>query len=155
MTIHEAIERYLKQVRRSKSPRTAVAYHQGLKSFAQCLLDNDPVIDFEQEDVATLSPLWLETFLNHLQNQSVSTERLYTTAVAGFYRYAAAQEWADPNLSTLDFEMGQRRSQGKRLHIFPEGKLERLLEYMQAEVKQPAKNRTEKLTIHRDTALLV
>ena len=119
MTIQEAIDRYLKQVKRSKSANTAVAYQRGLKAFAECMVDSDEAIDFNQADIAKLSPLWIETFLNQLHKQSVSTEHLYTTAAAGFYRYVAAQEWASLNLSTLDFELGQRRSQGKRLHIFP------------------------------------
>ena len=155
MTIQEAIERYLRQIKRSKSPNTATAYGQGLQAFANCLSQGDLNLDFDQAEVTTLSPLWLESFLNDLQKQSVSTERLYTTAVAGFYRYVAAQEWTDLNLSTLDFEMSQRRSQGKRLHIFPEGKIERLLEFIQNAVNRQTKTMTEKLTLYRDAALLI
>jgi site-specific recombinase XerD len=155
MTIQQAIDRYLKQVRRSKSPHTATAYGQGLRAFAACLAQSKTKIDFDQVDVSLLSPHWLEMFLNQLHKQSVSTERLYTTAVAGFYHYVAAQEWAKINLSTLDFEMSQRRSQGKRLHVFPEGDVEKLLDYVQQEVTRPTKTRVEKLTLHRDTALLV
>jgi site-specific recombinase XerD len=156
MTIQEAIERYLRQIKRSKSPNTAVTYGQGLQAFATCLAEHEAGVDFGQAEVTQLSPLWLEPFLNDLQKQSVSTERLYTTAVAGFYRYVAAQEWASLNLSTLDFAMSQRRSQGKRLHIFPEGKVEYLLEYMGKLVKQSLSQTTvEKLTLYRDAALLI
>ena len=154
MTIQEAINRYLRQVKRSKSPRTATAYQQGLKVFAVCLTQSKTAVDFDKANINTLSPLWIETFLNQLQKQSVSTEHLYTTAVAGFYRYVAAQEWAAINLSTLDCEMNQRRSQGKRLHVFPDGDVEKLLAHLQKEVVYLPKSRTEKLTVHRDTALL-
>lgn len=155
MTIQEAIEHYLKQVKRGKSANTTVAYQRGLKAFAECMVDSDDAIDFDQADISTLSPLWIETFLNHLQKQSVATEHLYTTAAAGFYRYVAAQEWARLNLSTLDFELGQRRSQGKRLHIFPEENIKKLLGHMEEAVTRPVKKTSQKLTIHRDTALLV
>jgi integrase/recombinase XerC len=155
MTIQQAIDRYLKQVRRSKSPHTAATYAQGLRAFAVCMAQSEAEIDFEQSDISTLSPHWLETFLNQLHKLSVSTERLYTTAVAGFYHYVAAQEWAKVNLSTLDFEMSQRRSQGKRLHIFPERHVEKVLDYVQQEVTRPTKTRIEKLTLYRDTALLI
>ncbi|MCB9077764.1 MAG: tyrosine-type recombinase/integrase [Anaerolineaceae bacterium] len=155
MTIQDAIERYLKQIKRGKSANTAVAYQRGLNAFAECLADADDPIDFETADVTTLSPLWIETFLNQLHKQSVATEHLYTTAVAGFYRYVAAQEWATLNLSTLDFELSQRRSQGKRLHIFPEENLEKLLNKMEKAVKRPTESMAQKLTIHRDTALLI
>lgn len=155
MTIQEAIERYLKQVKRSKSQHTTAAYAQGLKAFAQRMAESDDQIDFEQADIKTLSPLWLETFLNQLQKQSVSTEHLYTTAVAGFYKYVAAQEWAALNLSTLEFELSQRRSQGKRLHIFPEGDVAKILDVMPQLVTQPAETLIEKLTNYRDAALLI
>jgi site-specific recombinase XerD len=155
MTIQQAIDRYLKQIKRSKSPHTATAYGQGLYAFTTCMAESEENINFEQADISTLSPYWIETFLNQLQKQSVSTERLYTTAVAGFYHYVAAQDWIKINLSTLDFEMSQRRSQGKRLHIFPEGDVEKLLDHMQQEATRPAKTLAEKLTRYRDTALLI
>lgn len=151
MTIQQAIDHYLKQVKRSKSQRTAAAYGQGLRAFAACLAD----LNFEQADISTLSPHWMETFLNYLQKQSVSTEHLYTTAVAGFYHYVAAQEWATLNLSTLNFELGQRRNQGQRLHVFPENDVEKVLVFVQTEVTHPPKNLPEKLTLYRDTALLI
>jgi site-specific recombinase XerD len=155
MKIQDAIDRYLQQIKRSKSQHTLAAYSRGLLAFAECLARFNPPVEFAETDIADLSPLWLETFLDELQRQSVSTEHLYTTAVAGFYRYVAAQDWADVNLSTLDFQLGQRRRQGKRLHIFPESNLEKLLAHMQEIGQQPAKTVAENLTIRRDTALLI
>jgi len=155
LTIQEAINRYLKQIKRSKSSNTATAYGQGLKAFADCLAQSEHEIEFDKTGIDALSPLWLETFLDQLQKQSISTEHLYTTAVAGFYKYVAAQEWTLVNLSTLEFEMSQRRNQGKRLHVFPEGDVEKLLEYIQNEVEYPPKNMAAKLTIYRDAALLI
>ncbi len=157
MTIDEAMDRYLKQIKRSKSANTATAYGQGLQAFGLSIADSGLEIDFAETDISHLSPHWLEPFLNDLQKQSVATERLYTTAVAGFYRYVAAQEWAAINLSTLDFAMSQRRSQGKRLHIFPEKKVETLLAFME-EAAEPVNwpgKLSRKLALLRDTALLI
>lgn len=155
MTIQEAIDRYLKQVKRSKSPRTAAAYDQGLRAFAACMAGSEAEIDFAKTDLSELSPLWLETFLNQLKKQAVSTEHLYSTAVAEFFRYVAAQEWTSLNLATLDFEMSQRRRLGKRLHTFPERQVEELLEYVEAAVRATPKSLVEKWTLYRDAALLV
>jgi site-specific recombinase XerD len=154
MTIQAAIDRYLKQIRRSKSAHTAAAYSQGLKAFAACLAESETRIEVGEADIGQLSPLWLELFLNQLQKQAVSTEHLYTTAVAGFYRYVAAQEWAELNLSTLDFELSQRRSQGKRLHIFPEKSVEKLLAHLEEELTRPPQEMSDRLTFYRDVALL-
>lgn len=155
MTLQEAVELYLRQVKRSKSPHTAAAYEQGLKAFAACLAAGEAPIVFAEAEVNTLSPRWLEPFLDGLQRQSVSTERLYTTAVAGFYRYVAAQEWATLNLSTLDFELSQRRHQGKRLHLFPESGVEQVLVYMEEQLTHPPEILAERLTLYRDAALLI
>lgn len=155
MTIQEAIERYLKQIRRSKSANTAITYGQGLQAFASTLAASELEIDVAEAEVTTVSPHWLEIFLNDLQSQSVATERLYTTAVAGFFRYVAAQEWAAINLSTLDFEMSQRRSQGKRLHIFPEKNIEKLLTSMEKAVADLPEKKKDQLPRLRDTALLI
>ncbi|GAB4430769.1 MAG: tyrosine-type recombinase/integrase [Anaerolineae bacterium] len=156
MTIQDAIERYLQQVKRSKSRHTLAAYRQGLSAFVACLADVDPPLDVAQADIASLSPLWLERFLNQLQHQSVSTEHLYTTAVAGFYRYVAAQGWASVNLSTLDFELSQRRTSGKRLHVFPEANLEKLLDFAAEAAQTPpdTERLSDRLTLYRDVALL-
>jgi len=155
MTIQEAINHYLKQIKRSKSQNTAIAYRQGLKVFTACMAESELEINFKEADITTLSPLWLEIFLNHLQKQAVSTEHLYTTAVAGFYKYVSAQEWATVNLSTVDFELGQRRSQGKRLHVFPEKDVEKLLAYMEKEVAVPHQKQADNLALYRDAALLI
>jgi integrase/recombinase XerC len=120
-----------------------------------CMAESDEKIDLTQADISTLSPHWLETFLNYLQKQAVSTERLYTTAVAGFYHYVAAQDWAEINLSTLDFEMSQRRSQGKRLHVFPENNVEKLLDHMQQAATRTPPHLADKLALYRDTALFI
>jgi site-specific recombinase XerD len=159
MTIQEAIDRYLKQIKRAKSQHTVEAYGRALQLFGDCMAADN--LEFSVIDVSELSPLWLEPFLNHLRKRAVSTEHLYTTAVAGFYRYVAAQDWAALNLATLDFELSQRRNQGQRLHIFPESNLEKLLVYMeQLAAQQPvevpaAKNTAAILTIQRDVALLL
>jgi site-specific recombinase XerD len=159
MTIQDAIDRYLKQIKRAKSQHTVEAYGRALALFGECMAGDG--LEFSQMDVSALSPLWLEPFLNHLRRQSVSTEHLYTTAVAGFYRYVAAQDWAALNLATLDFELSQRRNQGQRLHLFPENNLEKLLAYMEnLAAHQPvdlpaAKNTADILTVHRDVALLI
>ncbi len=154
MTIQEAIERYLQQIKRSKSRHTLAAYRQGLTAFAASLANIDPAVNVAQADVTTLSPLWLEQFLNQLQPQAVSTEHLYTTAVAGFYRYVAAQGWAAINLSTLEFALSQRRTPGKRLHVFPENDVEKLLNFVADAAQSAPEKMSDRLTLYRDAALL-
>ncbi len=155
MTIQEAIEHYLKQIKRAKSSNTAVSYQQGLQTFSTCLAESDLKLDVNKVAVADLSPHWVEVFLDYLTGKSVATERLYTTAVAGFYRYVAAQEWAKFNLATLDFEMSQRRHQGKRIHVFPEKKIEELLKFIEEAGNYPPEKLSDRLTLYRDCALLI
>ncbi|MBN1218654.1 MAG: tyrosine-type recombinase/integrase [Anaerolineae bacterium] len=155
MTIQEAINRYLKQIRRNKSPRTASAYGQGLRVFADCMAQSKEKIAFDRVDIKALSPNWIELLLNRLQKQSVATERLYTTAVLGYYHYVAAQGWTNLNLATLDLEMSQRRTQGKRLPVFSEGDVEKILDYIRQKLTHPPQTDAERLTLYRDAALLI
>ena len=69
MTIQEAIERYLRQIKRGKSQHTLAAYRQGLAAFAGCLALSDPPVDVAETEISQLSPHWLEIFLNQLQKQ--------------------------------------------------------------------------------------
>ena len=92
MTVDEALELFLMQIRRSKSANTSAAYAQALRAFANTLAARD--VHPEKTEVTELLPDWLEWYLSDLQDFSVATEKLYATAVRSFYKFCAAQEHA-------------------------------------------------------------
>ena len=123
-TISQAISTYLDSVQLARSQNTARTYKNALTSFQQVLkefwLDPDmSPIEKLTEDAIT----WMSTYL---KNFSAPTERLYLTAVAGFYEYVAAERLSDVNLPRLRLLIRQRaRRPGIRLPQFPAEDIER------------------------------
>jgi integrase/recombinase XerC len=153
LTIHDSIEKYLEQIRRSKSPRTAITYRRALAEFSACLERHQVAVD--DLPIETLDPKWLEWLIGDLQDKAIATERLYTTAVSSYYKYVAAQEWKLINLATVSYILGERRKQGQRLPIFPEKGIERTLAFALQHSRQSFKEDRLQLAALRDAALLV
>jgi len=96
---------------------------------------------------------WLATYL---KNFSAPTERLYLTAVAGFYEYMAAERLADIHLPRLRLLIRQRsRRPGIRLPQFPSDDIEAVLEFALEMKEQMFDNEQEKLRAYRDRAFLL
>ncbi len=158
MMLNEALEQFLLQTRRSKSANTSAAYTQALRAFGQTLLARD--IDPETVGVTSLMPDWLEWYLVDLENLSVATERLYVSAARSFYKFCAAQEHAAVNLARVEFILGTRRRQGRRLPVFPEEGVAKLLDLLEALVgadtqPEPEGGYVNNVLLLRDTALLI
>jgi integrase len=85
--------------------------------------DSTPTDKLNEDAIA-----WLA---GYLKNFSSATERLYLTAVAGFYEFVAAERLADINLPRLRLLIRQRaRRPGIRLPQFPAEDIERVLGFM-------------------------
>ena len=130
LTISQAISAYLDSVQLARSQNTARTYKNALTIFQRVLKEFwlDPETSPAEkltEDAIT----WLATYL---KNFSAPTERLYLTAVAGFYEYVAAERLADINLPRLRLLIRQRaRRPGIRLPQFPSENIERMLDFAQ------------------------
>ena len=87
-TISQAISAYLDSVALARSKNTARTYKNALQVFKRVL--DERWFDPESMEIEKLSEdaiTWLAEFLKVF---SAPTERLYLTAVSGFYEYVAA-----------------------------------------------------------------
>ena len=153
-TISQVISMYLDSVQLARSQNTARTYKNALTVFQNVLKEFwlDPETSPAEkltEDAIT----WLATYL---KNFSAPTERLYLTAVAGFYEYVAAERLAEINLPRLRLLIRQRaRRPGIRLPQFPSDDLERVLEFTENVTEQMFETENDKLRALRDRAFLL
>lgn len=156
MNVTEALERFLSEIEASRSRNTAKAYRQATKRFAELLSREG--IPPTSTPISRLSLEWLVSFIQSLRPYAVATERLYITALSGFYEHAAAEGWSEVSLPALK-ELRRRRSrrEATRLPPFPREEIDRVL----AAVDQAANaalpmdgNEQEYLRLLRDRALL-
>ncbi|MGD9092389.1 MAG: tyrosine-type recombinase/integrase [Anaerolineales bacterium] len=156
-TITAAIEDYLYQKTLSRSNKTAKTYRFGLEHFKVVLRENS--VDPDQASPKALGDLLLFLhFIKHLQehNLSASTQKLYTSAVAGFYKYLAARSLTQVNLYNLDELIKQHvRRPGQRLPQFPKDNLEKVIAYAQDLDRAPVENKRYRRINLRDRAFIL
>lgn len=135
-TISQAITAYLDTVASARKELTARAYANGLRIFSSVLrerwLDPDttPATELTEDAIS-----WLAAYL---KSYASATERLYITAVKGFYEYLSAEKLADVNLSRLKLLIRHRtRPAGIRIPQFPADDIERLLTHISDPATMP------------------
>src|SRR4030067_688194 len=153
-TISEAIQAYLETIAMSRSANTARTYRNALCLFAAVLEENDrssdktPIEELTEDAIA-----WLATTL---KVYSPATERLYLTAVTGFYEYLAAERLTNPNLPRLRMLIRQRaRRIGQRLPQFPRKNIDIIIEYASNLALLKSDGEASKLRNLRDRAFLI
>ena len=149
-----AVRMYIESVSLSRSANTARTYKNALNSFLAALSDSDTEPDkLEISDLSEEAVIW---FARHLKHYSPTTERLYLTALNGFYEFLAAEQLADPNLPRVRMLIRQRaRRVGKRLPQFPRNHIEDTLDYANNLALLPVENENEQLRNLRDRAFLI
>jgi integrase len=154
MSISQAIAAYLDSIKLSRSDNTTRTYHSGMQIFEEVLLRED--LDPAKKDISCLKEdaiVWLATAL---KDHAPTTERLYLTAVTGFYEFLSAEAIAPINLSRVRLLIRQRaRRPGIRLPQFPRDAIEQILEYCTKLSAAPAKDDNEHLRNLRDRAFLI
>ncbi len=154
INLREAAEHYLNAVARSRSANTARTYANALNAFMETLarLENAP----EKLPASQVSEDWVARFAQDLKRYAPATERLYLSAVSGFYEYLAAERIADLNLPRLRLLIRQRaRRPGQRLPQFPREQIDRILDYTARLASRPAQSPEERLRNLRDRAFLL
>jgi site-specific recombinase XerD len=155
-TITEAIEDFLRQKALSRNAKTAKAYRHGLDHFV-IVLDEHQVAGTDSP--ARLSEMMLVLrFVERLQalNLSASTQKLYASAVGGFYKYLAARALAPVNLQALEEIFRQHlKRPGKRLPQFPKEAIEKVLAYVEGLVGVPVEGDRDRLINLRDRAFIL
>lgn len=150
----QAIQDYLKLVAASRSNHTMRSYRNGLNLFSSVLQENGldlaaiPTTDLTEDAIT-----WLIETLHHL---APASERLYLTAVKGFYEYLVAESLADINPSRIKMIIQQRaRRPGIRLPQFPRREIDRVIEFAESLKDVPSSNSVELLRHLRDRAFII
>ena len=154
VTISQSIAAYLDSVTLARSESTARTYRHALKSFSQTLEDkNLPPAETPLDEFSEAAIVW---FATALKGYAPATERLYLTAVSGFYEYLAAEQLAKINLPRLRLLIRQRaRRPGQRLPQFPREAIEQVLTYADELRTVPVETEAARFRNLRDRAYLL
>jgi integrase/recombinase XerC len=153
-TISQTISAYLDSVQLARRPNTARTYRNALNVFREVLKER--WLDPETTPTEKLTEDAITWLASYLKNFSTPTERLYLTAVSGFYKYLSAERLADINLSRISSLILQRaRRPGIRLPQFPTEDIERVLAFVANITEQAFEDEKEKLRALRDKAFLL
>lgn len=153
-TISKAIEAYLESVGYARSPNTARTYRNAMTAFRATLADHG--LPTTSSNISDLSEDAISWFASDMKAFSPATERLYLTAVTGFYEYLVAERLADLNLPRLRLLIRQRsRRPGLRLPQFPREDIEEILEYANKLDYTKSNNEHDILRDLRDRAFLL
>jgi site-specific recombinase XerD len=154
LTVLDTIRSYIDTVSLARSYNTARTYRNALEAFILALESIE--INPEETPVAEISEDWIGTFASALKQYAPSSERLYLTAVTGWYEYLAAEQLATLNLPRLRLLIRRRaRRPGQRLPQFPRHSIEKVVIYAKNLVNLPAKDAREHLRHLRDRAFLL
>jgi integrase/recombinase XerC len=154
MTIASAVKAYLDSIIQSRSANTARTYRIGMDKLIEVLKSHH--LDPKTTDVGELHEdaiLWL---INNLRTNAPTTERLYITAVTGFYEFLAGENLADINLPRIRLLIRQRaRRPGQRLPQFPREAIEKVLDYAASLAGLTTVDADEHLRNLRDRAFIL
>jgi len=154
LTISQSISAYLDSVQLARSQNTARTYKNALNAFERVL--EEYWLNPEESPAEKLTEDAITWLANYMKNFSASTERLYLTAVSGFYEYLAAERLAEINLPRLRLLIRQRsRRPGIRLPQFPADDIERVLDFVNTFTEQTIESKSEKLRALRDRSFLL
>ncbi|MCH8094917.1 MAG: tyrosine-type recombinase/integrase [Chloroflexi bacterium] len=152
-SVHDTLTAYLDGVAMSRSPNTARTYRNAVNAFSASLRDQGR--DPEATDVRDVTENWIVDFVRYLAPYSPASERLYLTALTGWYEYLAAERRAEINLPRLRLLIRRRaRRPGQRLPQFPRQDIEAILEYAKTLKAADDADERDWLRALRDRALL-
>jgi integrase len=152
-TISQSIGAYLDSVHLARSESTARTYRNALNAFTKTL--EGKKIKTAETPIDLLDENAIVWFAKTLKKYAPATERLYLTAVTGFYEYVAAEQLADINLPRLRLLIRQRaRRPGQRLPQFHRDSIEKVLSYIDTLNQTPVEKRLERYRNLRDRAFI-
>lgn len=145
---------YLDNVALARSENTARTYRNALNAFLHALIDSNT--DPQVQKISELPEDAVSWFARYLKHYSPTTERLYLTALNGFFEFIAAEQLAEPNLPRVRMLIRQRaRRVGQRLPQFPKNHIEQIIVYANNLASQTAEDQAEQLRNLRDRAFLI
>jgi integrase/recombinase XerC len=153
-SVSDSLIAYLDSVSLSRSPNTTRTYSNALSAFSAML--EDLGIDPETTSCHEADENWVADFAAALNHYAPATERLYLTALSGWFEYLAAAELADINLPRVRLLIRRRaRRAGQRLPQFPRKNIEDVLEFAMSLSNLPFEDTRDRLIAMRDRALLI
>jgi integrase/recombinase XerC len=152
-SLGEAIDSYLRSVQLSRSRNTARTYRNALNAFASVLQHEGYLFT---GDARLANEDWIIPFSEALKHYAPATERLYLTAVSGWFEYLAAENLASINLPRLRLLIRRRaRRPGQRLPQFPRQAIESILAYAAQMATDSSDDPRQSLRRLRDRAFLL
>jgi len=152
-TIDQTVAQFLDQVRSSRSQNTHKTYRFALQSFKNILELHglSPTLS-TPKDLKEEMILWV---ISGLRGSTTATERLYLSAVTGFFEYLADEGLADFNLVRVRSLIRKRaRRPGTRLPQFPRQAIEDICDFFLNKRSEPSED-PDRLIYLRDRAFLI
>jgi integrase len=148
------INEYINTVTSARSANTGRTYRNAMNSFELMLVDRR--LPADMTPISALPDDAVTWFLSSLKAYSPTTERLYLTALTGFYEYLSAERLCEINLPRIRLLIRQRaRKPGQRLPQFPFSNIENILEYANNIALITTDDMQLRLINYRDRAFLL
>ncbi|MDP3450283.1 MAG: tyrosine-type recombinase/integrase, partial [Anaerolineaceae bacterium] len=136
------------------SPHTASTYKNAVSFYLETLRINK--IDPDNAPITSLSEDTIVMLATALKNHAATTERLYLTAVTGFFAYLAADNLTEVNLPRIKLLIQQRaRKPGQRLPQFPSSDIDSILNLIDKPEFLNSEDEQDHLIKLRDRAFLM
>ena len=127
-TINQAAAAYLQSVQSGRRLNTYKSYKNAINKYLDILIQNDISINNPPSTLPMESIVWAIEALN---DYSIATERLYLTAITGFFEFLFAENIASPNLPRIRSIITRRaRRPMQRLPQFPKDNIEKVINYV-------------------------
>lgn len=155
-TIQQAAQAYIQSVQAARRLNTYKTYKNAITLFLD-VLDQHAVSP--SDDAARLPDESITWTISALKDYSVATERLYLTAIAGFFEFLFAEQLASPNLPRIKSLISRRaRRPTQRLPQFPTNDIAAIIFYVinnAATWRQQDTRDHEYLRLLRDKAFIL
>jgi integrase/recombinase XerC len=153
-SISHVINEYINTVTSARSANTGRTYRNAMNSFQIMLKEHNMPSD--STPISALPEDVVSWFISTLKIYSPSTERLYLTALTGFYEYLSAERLCEINLPRIRLLIRQRaRKPGLRLPQFPFNNIEKILGYARNIARLSTGDLVDQLINYRDRAFLL
>ncbi|MGH2621523.1 MAG: tyrosine-type recombinase/integrase [Anaerolineales bacterium] len=152
-SLEATFQDYLSAVRLARSPNTVRTYRNAVQAFRGCL--DGLGVDPNTQPAQSATENWIGDFAAYLRNYAPASERLYLTALSGWYEFLSAEGLAELNLPRLRSLIRRRaRRPGQRLPQFPREAIESILDAAATDLHNRGEDEAARLRALRDRALL-
>lgn len=153
-SLSAAINLYLEMVKVSRSANTFRTYQNAMDHFIRVMTSHH--LDPEKLPVNEISEEAVNWTIKSLKQHAPSSERLYLTALTGFFEYLSAENKTSINLQKVRLLIKQRaRKPGIRLPQFPKDSIAMVLQAVLSYPVNDDLDENEKLRLLRDKAFLI